>query len=87
MPFLKLSKMNMLGMGTAMIKNVMKNKNVEDLPALLKNAQQAGVKIIACSMAMNVMGLGLNELIDGIEVGGVATFLAESKKSGTTLFI
>ncbi|HPO90788.1 MAG TPA: FAD-dependent oxidoreductase, partial [Victivallales bacterium] len=84
---LKLSKMNMLGIGTAMMKNVMKNKNVSDLQTLIDNAIKGGVEIIACSMSMDVMGLNKDELIDGISIGGVATFLSESNSSSATLFI
>jgi len=84
---LKLSKLNMLGMGTAMMKHVMQQKNVDSLPQLIDSARQAGVKLVACAMSMDVMGLKREELIDGIEVGGVATFLGESDEAGMTLFI
>ena len=84
---LKLSKMHMAGMGTAMMKKVMHDKNVESLPVMMANAQHKGVKIIACSMSMDVMGLSLEELIPGVEVGGAASFLAEASSSNTTLFI
>ena len=84
---LKLSQLNMMGMGTAMMKNVMRNKNVSSLPELMESARRGGVRIIACSMSMDVMGLKLEELLDGVEVGGVATFLGAADQSGTTLFI
>ena len=84
---LKLSQMNMCGIGTAMMKNVMKNKNVESLPSLMASAIGAGAQIVACSMSMDVMGIKKEELIDGVEIGGVATFLSESDKSSATLFI
>jgi len=82
-----LSKMNMLGTGTAMMKQVMKNKNVTSLPELLASARKGGAKLVACTMSMDVMGIKKEELIDGIEFGGVAAFLEESSQSGTTLFI
>jgi peroxiredoxin family protein/TusA-related sulfurtransferase len=84
---LTLSKMHMMGMGTAMMKHVMKNKNVGSLPNLMKQAQEMGVKFLACDMAMNVMGIKPEELIDGVEIAGVANFAALSEQSSTTLFI
>ncbi len=84
---LALSKMHMAGMGTAMMKYVMNSKNVDSLPTLIEQAQQMGVKFLACDMAMNVMGIGPEELIDGVERVGVANFAALSEQSSTTLFI
>ena len=84
---LALSKMHMAGMGTAMMKHVMASQNVASLPEMLQNARALGVKFIACDMAMGVMGLAREELIDVDEVAGVATFIARAKESGPTLFI
>ncbi|MCF6174245.1 MAG: FAD-dependent oxidoreductase [Victivallaceae bacterium] len=84
---LSLSKMHMAGMGTAMMKYVMNSKNVESLPMLIAQSQQLGVKFLACDMAMNVMGITHEELIDNVERVGVANFAALSEQSGTTLFI
>ena len=84
---LKLSKMNMLGLGTMMMKHVMRQKQVDSLPALIDSALKAGVKLVACTMSMDVMGLRREELIDGLSLGGVASFLSEADQSGTTLFI
>ena len=85
---LALSKMNMGGMGTAMMKYVMDKNNVTPLPQLIADAKKLGVKFIACEMAMNVMGLQREELIDDIdEIAGVASFAGLAKDSGTTLFI
>jgi peroxiredoxin family protein len=84
---LKLSKMNMGGLGTAMMKYVMRRKNVYPLSQLLETARQNGVRLIACSMSMEVMGLVKEELIEGVEVSGVGTFLGEATQSRTTLFI
>ena len=84
---LKLSKMNMGGMGTAMMQMVMKQKNVDALPALIKAAQDAGARMIACQMTMDIMGLKPEELIDGVEVGGVATYALASETAGVNLFI
>lgn len=84
---LALSKMHMAGMGTAMMKHVMASQNVASLPEMLHNARAMGVKFIACDMAMGVMGITREELIEVDEVAGVATFIARAKESGPTLFI
>ncbi len=84
---LKLSKLNMLGMGTAMMKMVMRQKNVETLPNLIAAARAAGVHLVVCTMTMDIMGLKKEELLDGLEFGGVAAMLGEADKSNATLFI
>ena len=84
---LALSKMNMLGMGRSMMRSVMKGKGVLSLPELIRSAREAGVKFIACEMAMNLMGITRDELIDVDEVAGVAAFAELAKNSNNTLFI
>ena len=84
---LKLSKMNMGGMGTAMMKKIMKDKNIDSLEDMMKKAMENGVKIIACSMSMDVMGIRAEELIDGVEIGGVGTYLGDAEESDVNLFI
>ncbi|CAM3951474.1 CoA-disulfide reductase [Mesobacillus thioparans] len=84
---LPLSKMNMGGMGAKMIKTVMANKNVDSLETLMKNAMDAGVKLVACGMSMDIMGISKEELIDGVEIGGVAAYLGDAEDSGLNLFI
>ena len=84
---LKLSKMNMGGLGTGMMKHVMAQQNVATLPDLLKQAKALGVKFIACEMAMNVMGISREELVEVDEVAGVASFVELAKQNGRTLFI
>jgi CoA-disulfide reductase len=84
---LPLSNMNMLGFGPKMIRKVMADKGVDSLEDLLKQAQENGVKLVACQMTMDVMGIKKEELIDGVEVGGVATFLGEADEANMTLFI
>ncbi|WP_346898052.1 CoA-disulfide reductase [Clostridium sp. UBA7503] len=84
---LPLSKMNMAGMGPAMIKNIMAKNNVDDLDTLIDNALKMGVKIIACAMSMDLMGIKHEELIPEVEVGGVATYLASTEDAGLNLFI
>lgn len=84
---LKLSKMNMGGMGTRMMKKIMKDKNIDCLEDMMKKAMENGVKIIACSMSMDVMGIHPEELIDGVEIGGVGTYLGDAEESDVNLFI
>ncbi len=84
---LKLSKMNMGGMGTAMMKKIMNDKNVDSLEALIQKAMKSGVKIIACTMSMDVMGIKPEELIDGVSLGGVGAYLGEAEESNVNLFI
>lgn len=82
-----LSKMNMGGVGARMMKWVMRKKNVQSLAALLESAQTLGVKFIACTMSMDVMGIKKEELIDGLEFAGVASYLGEASEAGVNLFI
>ena len=84
---LKLSNMNMLGMGTKMMKSVMKKKNVSSLEELMEQAKQNGVKLVACTMSMDVMGIRPEELIDGVELAGVASYLGDAEKANVNLFI
>ncbi len=84
---LKLSNMNMMGMGAQMIRKVMKDKNVDSLESLIETAIAGGVEIVACQMSMDVMGLKQEELIDGIKIGGVGYYLGEAEESNVNLFI
>ncbi len=84
---LGLSRMNMAGMGTKMMRAIMKDKNIDSLEDMMKKAMKNGVKIIACSMSMDVMGIKKEELIDGVEIGGVGTYLADAEESNVNLFI
>ena len=83
----QLSKMHMAGVGDAMIKNIMKQKNVDPLSIMLKTAMDNGVRILACQMSMDLMGIKREELIDGIEIAGVATMLSDSDDSNAVIFI
>ena len=85
---LALSKMHMMGMGTGMMKHVMGKKNISSLPELVAEAKSLGVRFVACEMAMNVMGIQREELLDDLdETAGVANFAALSLNDGPTLFI
>lgn len=81
------SQLNMLGAGAAMLKQMMKEKDVVSVDELLDLARDAGVHLIACSMTMQVMGLKPEELMQDIDVAGAASYLAEASHSGCTLFI
>ena len=84
---LTLSRMNMAGMGTAMMKMIMKQKNVDSLETLIQKALAAGVHLVACTMSMDVMGIHPEELIDGVELGGVGAYLGDAEESNVNLFI
>ena len=84
---LPVSKMNFFGIGAKMIRSVMKKKNIMSLEELIKKAIDSGVNITACTMSMDVMGISENELIDGINYGGVGQYLGEAEKSNNNLFI
>jgi len=86
---IKLSKMNMAGMGTSMMKSLMKKKNVASLDQMIEMAGELGVKIYICEMSMSLMGFKQGEFIDypNLEYVGVATFLEQAKNSKVQLFI
>ncbi|MEG1002075.1 DsrE/DsrF/DrsH-like family protein [Clostridium sp.] len=84
---LGLSKMNMGGMGSKMIRGIMKKKNVQSLEELIKAAIDNGVEIVACTMSMDVMGIKEEELINGVKFGGVGYYLGEAEESTSNLFI
>lgn len=84
---LPLSQMNMMGMGPVMIKRIMEKHNVDSLETLIKNAIDMGVKVVACSMSMELMGIKKEEFIDGVEIGGVASYLGATDGAGLNLFI
>ena len=85
----KLSNMNMGGMGTAMMKSLMTKKNVASLDEMIALAEELGVKIYVCEMSMDLMGFKPEEFIDYKDLGyaGVATFLAEAQNSKVQMFI
>jgi peroxiredoxin family protein len=82
-----LSKMNFGGMGPKMIKHVMKKHNVLSLPQLIEMAQEQGVKLVACTMTMDLLGLQKEELIDGLDYAGVAAYLGDANEAKVNLFI
>ncbi len=84
---LSLSRMNMGGLGGMMIRGIMTNKNVPALEEMMAAAVRGGANIVACQMSMDLMGIRKEELIDGIQFGGVASYLEASEKSDNNLFI
>ena len=84
---LPVSKMNYFGVGAKMLRSMMKDKNVSSLEEMISLARELGVRMIACEMSRDVMGIKESELVAGLECGGVASFLADSLKSRTSLFI
>lgn len=84
---LSLSKMNMGGMGSRMMRLIMKKKNIDSLEALIQQAIDSGVEMIACTMSMDVMGVKQEELLENVQLGGVATYLERAEKSNMSLFI
>ncbi len=84
---LGLSKINLGGMGASMMRRRMKEKNVDSLETMIMQARKAGVEMIACQMSMDIMGVEAHEFIDGVTIGGVASYLEEAEKSNLNLFI
>lgn len=84
---LRLSKMHMAGLGTSMMKQVMRQKNIAALPELMETARRSGVRLVACSMSMDVMGIRREELIDGVDIGGVGAYLNAADEANVNLFI
>ena len=84
---LGLSKMNMMGMGSVMMKYIMRKKNVATLNELMASAKKNGVEMIACTMSMDVLGITQEELMDGIIYAGVGTYLDASEQANMSLFI
>jgi peroxiredoxin family protein len=84
---LGLSKMNFGGLGAVMMKKVMRQQNVATLDELIASAREQGVKLIACTMSMDVLGFTADELLDGVEFAGVATYLAEADEANLNLFV
>ena len=81
------SKMNFFGMGSVMLRKMMKDKGIATLEELMGLAREMDVKMIACTMSMDAMGVGKEELLDGLTYGGVATYMADAVRSRVTLFI
>lgn len=84
---LRLSRMSMLGAGDKMMRFLMKKKNINSLEELRDQALAGGVEFIACQMSMDMMGIAKEELLDGVEIGGVATYMNRAENAVVNLFI
>lgn len=84
---LGLSKMQMAGMGPEMIKRVMKKHNALTLTQLIEMAQEQDIKMVSCTMTMDLLGLQPEELLDGVQYAGVAAYLADAENGNVNLFI
>ena len=84
---LHLSQMSFFGLGDRLMRHIMRSKNIEQLEDLRQAAQEAGVEFIACQMTMDMMGISKEELIDGVTVGGVATYMQRAEQANVNLFI
>lgn len=81
------SRMNYFGVGARMLRSMMDDAGVDSVEKLLALARELGVKLVACTMSMDVMGVTKESLVDGIQLGGAATFLGEASRSKVSLFI
>jgi peroxiredoxin family protein len=81
------SKLNFFGMGAVMLRKMMKDKQIVSVEELFALARELDVKMIACTMSMDAMGVSEEELVDGLTYGGVATYMADAVRSRVTLFI
>ena len=84
---LALSHMNFAGVGPKLMAKAMRDENVMPLTELIATAREQGVKFVACTMSMDVMGLHKEELLDGIEYAGVASYLGDADEANVNLFI
>jgi len=81
------SKLNFFGVGAKMLRTMMKEKNVSSVEEMMDLARELGVKMIACTMSMDVMGVEREQLADDVELGGVAAFMAEASRARVSLFV
>jgi peroxiredoxin family protein len=81
------SKLNFFGIGSRMLRKMMKDKQIASLEELMALAREMDVKLIACTMSMDAMGVSKEELMGGLSYGGVATYMADAVRSRVTLFI
>ena len=84
---LPVSKMNYFGIGAKMLRKMMRDKNVSSLEEMMEMSREMGVKMVVCEMSRDVMGIHDEELVDGLESGGVGSFLGDALNSRATLFI
>ncbi|NLR94266.1 MULTISPECIES: DsrE/DsrF/DrsH-like family protein [Flammeovirga] len=80
-----ISRLNMMGIGTEMMKMMMRENNIESLPDLIDLSVEMGAKLIACQMTMGMMGISTDEVRKDVEFGGVALYIEEASESNVTL--
>jgi len=81
------SKLNFFGMGAVMLRSMMKEQGIASLEELMAMARDLGVKMMACTMSMDAMGIAKGELFDGLDYGGVAALMADASRARVSLFI
>jgi peroxiredoxin family protein len=81
------SRLNYFGLGAAMLRRMMKDRQIATLEELIALSREQNVKMIACTMSMDAMGVSREEMVDGLTYGGVATYMADAVRSRVTLFI
>jgi peroxiredoxin family protein len=81
------SQLNFFGMGATMLRSMMKEQGIASLEELMGMARELGVKMTACTMSMDAMGIAKEELVGGVEYGGVAAFMADASRARVSLFI
>jgi peroxiredoxin family protein len=84
---LKLGKMNMLGLGTSMMKSRMTGLNIKSLKGMIEDAKELGVKFLICDLSMGIMGVQKEEFMEGVDICGVGRYIQETKDSELNLFI
>ena len=81
------SRLNFGGLGRGLFKKMMKNNNAYSMSELLEQAQELGINLVACEMSMDVMGISIDDLVDGVEIGGVGDFIDVASDSKFSLFV
>jgi peroxiredoxin family protein len=84
---LGLSKMNFAGAGAPMMRVATKAAGGMSLEELVRSAREQGVKFVACTLSMDILGFTKDELVDGLEFAGVASYLGEADEANVNLFI
>ncbi len=82
-----LSQMNFFGIGAQLIRGLMQKHAIASPEELFGLAQELGVRMVVCDMSRELLGISDEELVDGLETGGVATFLGDAARAKVTLFI
>ncbi|MBI2849230.1 MAG: DsrE/DsrF/DrsH-like family protein [Chloroflexi bacterium] len=85
---LPLARFHFLGLGSWMMRRLMKARNIQSIPEMMADARELGVRFLVCDNPLAIMGLRKEDLIDEVEdIVGVATYINESAGADLTLFI